>query len=226
MYDFLTQILYSQHCGHPVGTITLFGYLDSYHRILGMKHFPHLNVVETRQLLKWLSDIKGQKCGCDYHLGYPLHGSPPYMEAPLPTFDQVREEIHREAPDVGQHDLSMYYIDTIIMRVLMRVHELMTPYSPIFITQEKHYAYTLGNGVAFTPLEREWILKRLEEQHPSWTPEEIEEAYERLNAQKLATCPCSEHMSRKSVAVINIPFIMRKVEADSEEEAVVEKKRE
>ena len=77
------------------------------------------------------------------------------METPLPTFEQVREEIHRETPEVGQHDLSMSYKDTIIMRVLMRVHELMTPYSPIFITQEKNYAFTLGDGVAFTPLERE-----------------------------------------------------------------------
>ena len=59
----------------------------------------------------------------------------------------------------------------------------MTPYSPVFIAQEKHYAYTLGTGVAFTPLEKEWILKRLEEQHPAWKPDEIEEAYERLNAQ-------------------------------------------
>ena len=107
----------------------------------------------------------------------------------------------RETPDVGQHDLSIYYKDTIIMRVLMRVHELMTPYSPIFITQERHYAYTLGDDVAFTPLEREWILKRLEDQHPAWMPDEIEEALERLNAQKLVTCTCSEHMNKKSVAV-------------------------
>ena len=67
-------------------------------------HFPHLNIVETRQLLKWLSDIKSQKCGCDYHLGYPLHGSPAYMETPLPTYDQVRNDVHRKTPDVGQHD--------------------------------------------------------------------------------------------------------------------------
>ena len=59
------------------------------------------------------------------------------------------------------------------MRILMRVHELMTPYSPVFITQEKHNAYTFGAGVAFTTLEREWILKRLEDQHPSWTPDEV-----------------------------------------------------
>ena len=37
------------------------------------------------------------------------------------------------------------------MRILMTVYELMTPYSPIFITQEKHYAYTLAAGVAFNP---------------------------------------------------------------------------
>ena len=112
-------------------------------------------MVESKQLLKWLSDIKSQKCGCDYHLGYPLHGSPAYMEATLPTYDQVKNDIHRETPDVGQHDLSIYYKDTIIMRILMRVHQLMTPNSPIFITQEKHCAYSLGAGVAFTPLERE-----------------------------------------------------------------------
>ena len=94
----------------------------------------------------------------------------------------------------------------------MRVHELMTPYSPIFIIQEKHYAYTLGTGAAFTPLEREWILRRLEDQHPSWKPDEIEEAYERLNAQKLVTSPCSEHTNKKSVAVWNVPIIMRKLE--------------
>ena len=134
------------------------------------------------------------------------------MEAPLPTCDQVRNEVHRETPDVGQHDLSIYYKETIIMRILMRVHELMTPYSPIFITQEKHYAYTLGAGVALTPLERGWILKRLEDQHPSWTPDEVEEALERLNAQKLITCPCSEHMNKKSVAEWNVPIIMRKLE--------------
>ena len=46
-------------------------------------------------------------------------------------------------------------------------------------------------------------------------PEELEEAVERLEAQKLATCPCPEHMKRKSVAIINIPFIMRKVEPDT-----------
>ena len=77
--------------------------------------------------------------------------------------DQLWNKVHRETPDVGQHDLSVYYKDTIIIRILMRVHELMTPYSPIFITQEKHYAYTLGASVAFTPLEMEWILKRLED---------------------------------------------------------------
>ena len=71
--------------------------------------------------------------------------------------------------------------------------------------------YTTGAGVAFTPLEREWILKRLEDQHPSWTSDEVEEALERLNAQKLVTCPCSEHM-KKSVAVWNVPMIMRKLE--------------
>ena len=230
VYDLLTQLIYSQHCDHPIGSINLFGYPDSYHRTLGIlvqscsilfsqepsyrmkHHFPHLNMVETRQLLKWLSDIKSQKCGCDYHLGYPLHGSPAYIEAPLPTYDQVRNEVHRETPHVGQHDLSIFYKDTIIMRILMRVHELVTPYSPVFITQEKHYAYTLGAGVAFTPLEREWILKRLEDQHPSWTPDEVEEALERLNAQKLVTCPCSEHMIKKSVSVWNVPMIMRKLE--------------
>ena len=158
-------------------------------------------MVETRQLLKWLSYIKNQKCGCDYHFEYPLHGSPAYMEAPLPTFDQMRDEIHRETPDVGQHDLSIYYKDTIIMRVLMRFHELMPPYSPIFITQEKYYAYTLGTGVAFNPLERKCTFRRLEEQHPAWQPDEVEEALERLNAQKLVTCPCSEHMSKKSAVV-------------------------
>ena len=197
VYHFLTQLIYRQHCDHPIGSINLFGYPASYHRILEIlfqscsilfsqepsyrmkHHFPHLNMVETRQLFKWLSDIKSQKCGCDYHLSYPLHGSPAYM-APLPTYDQVRNEVHRETPDVGQHDLSVYYKDTIIMRILMRVHELMTPYSPILITQEKHYAYTLGTGVAFTPLEREWILKRLEDQHPSWMPDEVEEALGRL----------------------------------------------
>ena len=134
------------------------------------------------------------------------------MEVPLPTYDQVMDEIHRETPGVGQHDVSIYYKDTIIIRVLMRVHELMTPYSPIFITQEKHYACTLGTGVAFTPLEREWILKRLEEQHPAWKPDEIEEVYERLNAQKLVTCPCSEHMDKKSVAVWYVPIIMKRLE--------------
>ena len=36
VYDFLTQLIYSQHCDHPVGSITLFGYPDSYHRILGI----------------------------------------------------------------------------------------------------------------------------------------------------------------------------------------------
>ena len=230
VYDFLTQFIYSQLCDHPIGSINHFGYPDSYHRILGIlvqscsilfsqepsyrmkHHFPHLNMVGTRQLLKWLSDIKSQKCGCDYHLCYPLHGSPAYMEAPLPTYDQVRNEVHRETPDMGQHDLSIYYKDTIIMRILMRVRELMTPCSPIFITQEKHYAYTLGAGVGFTPLETGWILKRLEDQHPSWTLDKVEEALERLNAQKLVTCPCSEHMNKKSVAVWNVPMIMRKLE--------------
>ena len=72
--------------------------------------------------------------------------------------------------------------------------------------------YTLGTGVAFTPLEREWILKRLEEQHPAWKSAEIEEAFERLNAQKLVTCPCSEHMNKRSVAVWNIPIIISKLE--------------
>ena len=60
-------------------------------------------------------------------------------------------------------------------------------------------------------MEREWILKRLEDQHPSWTSDEVEEALERLNAQKLVTCPCSEHMKKKSVAVWNVPMIMRKL---------------
>ena len=114
--------------------------------------------------------------------------------------------------------------DTNIMRVLMRAHQLMTPYSPIFITQERHYAYTLGKDVPFTPLEREWMMSRLQQQHPSWMSEEIEEAIERLGAQKLATCPCPEHMRRKSVAVINIPFIMSKVEVESEEEGDKEDK--
>ena len=53
-------------------------------------------------------------------------------------------------------------------------------------------------------------------------PEELEEAVERLRAQKLATCPCPEHMKRKSVAIINIPFIMRKVEPDIEDEEEID----
>ena len=53
-----------------------------------------------------------------------IHGSPAYMEAPLLTYNQVRNEVHRETPDVGQHDLSIYYKDTIIMRILMRVQNL------------------------------------------------------------------------------------------------------
>ena len=142
------------------------------------------------------------------------------MEIPLPTYDQVREEIHRETPGVDHHDLTMYYKDTIIMRILMRVHQLMTPYSPMFITQERHYAYTLDTP--FTPLECEWLMRRLQQQHPSWMPEELEEAVERLGAQKLATCPCPEHMKRKSVAIINIPFIMRKVEPDIEDEEEID----
>ena len=67
----------------------------------------------------------------------------------------------------------------------------------------------------FTPLEHEWLMSRLEQQHPSWMPEELEEAVERLGAQKIATCPLSRtHVKRKSVAIINILFIMRKVEPD------------
>ena len=65
-----------------------------------------------------------------------MHESPAYMETPLPTYDQVRNEVHRETPEVGQHDLSIYYKDTIIMRILMRVRELMTPYSPNFMTKK------------------------------------------------------------------------------------------
>ena len=138
------------------------------------------------------------------------------MEIPLPTYDQVREEIHRETPGVDYHDLTMYYKDTIIMRVLIKVHQLMTPYSPMFITQERHYAYSLDTP--FTSLEHEWLMSRLEQQHPSWMPEELEEAVERLGSQKIATCLCPEHMKRKSVAIINIPFIMRKVEPDTEDD--------
>ena len=62
VYDFLTQLIHSQHCDHPIGSINLFGYPDSYHRILGIlvqscsilfsqepnyrmkHHFPHLNM--------------------------------------------------------------------------------------------------------------------------------------------------------------------------------------
>ena len=103
VYDFLTQLKYSQHCDHPVDSITLFGYPDSYYRTLGIlvqscsilfsneptdrvkQHFPHMNMVETRQLLKWLSDIRSQKCGSvaviiilgihcmDLHLTWKLH---------------------------------------------------------------------------------------------------------------------------------------------------------
>ena len=36
VYDFLTQLIYSQHCVHPTCSINLFGYPDSYHRILGI----------------------------------------------------------------------------------------------------------------------------------------------------------------------------------------------
>ena len=55
-------------------------------------------------------------------------------------------------------------------------------------------------------------MRRLEDQHPAWKPDEIEEAYDRLIAQKLVTCPCSEHIHKKSVAVWNVPIIMRKLE--------------
>ena len=143
----------ANHCDHPIGSINLFGYPDSYHRILGIlvqscsilfsqepsyrmkHHFPHLNMVETRQLLKWLSDIKSQKCGCDYHLGYPLHGSPAFMEASLPTYDQMRDEIHRVQEDwlgtkdeIGSSNIHLYnsnlHLDLVPQEILVTAPEL------------------------------------------------------------------------------------------------------
>ena len=49
-------------------------------------------------------------------------------------------------------------------------------------------------------------------------PEDIEETLERLGAQNIATCPCPEHMRRKSVAVIHIAFIINKAEDEDEDE--------
>ena len=77
IYDFMTQIIYSQLCDHPVGSIAQFGYPDSYHRLLGLlvqsctvlyhedyrynmkQHFPHLNAVRsepTDELAKGCED--------------------------------------------------------------------------------------------------------------------------------------------------------------------------
>ena len=82
----MTQVIYSQLCDHPLGSLTQFGYPDSYYRLLGLwvqsctvlysedyrynmrLHFPHLSAVEVKQLVNWLRDVKRQVCACDYHI--------------------------------------------------------------------------------------------------------------------------------------------------------------
>ena len=51
VYHFLTQLLYNQHCDHPVGSIALFGYPDSYHRNLGI-------LVQSFSILFWGTSLQ------------------------------------------------------------------------------------------------------------------------------------------------------------------------
>ena len=179
-------------------------------------HFPHLNAVELNQLVNWLRDVKRQVCVCDYHINYPLHGKVPHMGAPLPSYEYIRDQAKIQDPEVSYHEIAIQYRDTAIMKVLSRVFQTGTPYSTQGILEAQQVASAMAKDEIFTPVEREYLIARLEKEHSHWTSEGLEEGMEKLAKHKGKFYPCAEHVKRVAVklpifpSLFGIPFTIQK----------------
>ena len=242
IYDFMTQIVYSQLCDHTVGSLTQFGDPDRYNRLLKLLvqsctvlycddyrynmrlHFPHLSAVEVNQLVSWRRDVKTQVCACDDHINYPLHGEVPHMGAALPTYEYIRDQAKLQNPEVSYNEIAILR-DTVIIKVLSRVFQTGTLYSSQGILGEQQVTSAMAKDEIFTPIEREYLIARLEKEHSHWTPEELEEGMEKLAKHKKKFCPCAEHMKKAAMMVpifpslFGIPFTIQRVDPSVSGEA-------
>ena len=143
-------------------------------------------------MVSWLRDVKTQVCACDCHINFSLHG------APLPSYGYIREQAKIQDPEVGYHEIAIKYRDTVIMKVHSRVFQTGTPCSSQGIPEEQQVASAMSKDEVFTPIEREYLITRLEKEHSHSTPEEIEEGMEKY---KEKFYPCAEHMKRAAMKV-------------------------
>ena len=147
------------------------------------------------------------------------------MGAPLPSYEYIRDQAKIQDPEVSYHEIAIQYRDTVIMKVLSRVLQTGTPYSSQGILEEQQVASAMSKDEVFTPIEREYLIARLEKEHSHWTPEEIEEGIEKLAKHKEKFCPYAEHMKRAAMKVpifpslFGIPFTIQRVDASVDGEA-------
>ena len=51
------------------------------------------------------------------------------MGTPLPSYEYIRNEAKLQDPNVGYNEMAIWYRDTVIMKALSRVFQIVTPYS-------------------------------------------------------------------------------------------------
>ena len=100
------------------------------------------------------------------------------MGALLPSYEHITDQAKIQDPEVSYHEIAIQYRDTAIMKLLSRVFQIGTPYSSQSILEEQQVASAMAKDEVFTPVEREYLIARLEKEHSHWTPEKFEEGME------------------------------------------------
>ena len=136
------------------------------------------------------SDIIIRYCFCLFHAEYPMKFGEAHKYMTFRMYKVLHEDNIPVGEVVTQAKLHEGFINSTLMRILHKVHGLVTPYSPDIIFQEERMVKLYP---AFSPQEYECLKNALGLISVNKTLD-LEKAMKVLLWFKQSTCPCKQHV--------------------------------
>ena len=209
VYEYIAEMLYLQACGddfHADETISwedkqlgimiqAFNYLMKYQKTSReetiLHHFPSKNTPEIEELLQVLNNIRAQSCRCPFHKGQPATTTYSASLSPPPAYQMIRRHLITTTAEVTPALIQLEFIATIIYRVLLRINNGLTPYTPLTYNDESNFCEE--HNLDMSAKEVEFLENHHAGLNPQWTPEQIRRCVEKIQAHRRATCICRYH---------------------------------
>ena len=210
VYELICQMLYLHSCiGHPQNPILVTKsdeqlgvivqtlahtkrFRGDYYLEAITNHFPARRPHYLEALLDRITGIKNQTCDCQFHrhqIAMPLRAATFSMP---PTYQHLCQHLDKMANiEFSEADKKQQFVDTIIFRVLLRLHHALTPFTPMTCFEEG--VRTEQEGTILSPAEKKFLETQFGELQRSWSTKIIGRQIECLEKHKAAVCPCTVH---------------------------------